>query len=103
MAAHVLAGPAQVVLAGALLSQAISNVPATILLAGFTDHWRELLRGVNAGGSGTLIASLASVIAWRLYTREVGEKNQKIHDLLVFTGYNVLFLIVMVAVALLAP
>ena len=100
---QVLTGPNQVVLAGALLSQAISNVPATILLAGFTDHWRELLRGVNAGGSGTLIASLASVIAWRLYNREVAEKNQKMHDLLVFTGYNVLFLILMIVVSLVVP
>jgi Na+/H+ antiporter NhaD/arsenite permease-like protein len=61
-----LGSPQQTVLAGGLLSQVLSNVPAAILLSGFTDNAGALLRGVNAGGCGTLIASLASVISWRL-------------------------------------
>jgi Na+/H+ antiporter NhaD/arsenite permease-like protein len=53
--------------ASILTSQVISNVPSTILLSGFTPHWRELLLGVNVGGMGTIIASLASVISYKLY------------------------------------
>jgi len=54
--------------ASILSSQVISNVPSAILLSGFTTHWRELLLGVNVGGMGTIIASLASVISYKLYT-----------------------------------
>lgn len=50
-------------------SQVISNVPAAVLLAGFTDQWQELLAGVNIGGLGTPIASLASLITLKLYLR----------------------------------
>jgi len=54
-----------------LLSQVISNVPATVLLTPFAEpHWRELLYGVSAGGCGTIIASLANLLAWRIYVRE---------------------------------
>ena len=58
--------------AGILLSQCISNVPAAILLSGFTDQVISLLYGVNIGGLGTLIASLASLISYRFY---VGTEN----------------------------
>lgn len=54
-------------LAGIFSSQVISNVPAAILLSGFTANPKELLLGVNVGGLGTLIASLASVISFKLY------------------------------------
>ena len=50
-----------------VLSQLISNVPASILLANFTTDWRPLLLGVNIGGLGTIIASLASVISYKLF------------------------------------
>ena len=53
------------------LSQVISNVPATVLLSPLADGaWRALLYGVNAGGCGTIIASLANLLGWRLYVRE---------------------------------
>ena len=52
----------------ALSCQVISNVPTAILLSQFTDNYRELLMGVNIGGTGTLIASLASLITFRSYT-----------------------------------
>ncbi len=52
----------------ALSCQVISNVPTAILLSQFTDNYRELLMGVNIGGTGTLIASLASLITFRTYT-----------------------------------
>jgi Na+/H+ antiporter NhaD/arsenite permease-like protein len=52
-------------------SQVISNVPATVLLSPLAgDHWRELLYGVSAGGCGTIIASLANLLGWRIYVRE---------------------------------
>src|SRR5206468_7908576 len=53
------------------ISQIISNVPATVLLSPLAvGHWRELLYGVNAGGCGTIIASLANLLGWRIYVRE---------------------------------
>lgn len=52
-------------LASALTSQVISNVPAAVLLSHFTDAWQPLLIGVNIGGSGTFVGSLASLIAIR--------------------------------------
>jgi Na+/H+ antiporter NhaD/arsenite permease-like protein len=50
-------------------SQVISNVPAAVLLSGFTDRWYDLLAGVNIGGLGTPIASLASLITLKFYMR----------------------------------
>lgn len=57
--------------ASILASQIISNVPCSILLAGFTDNWKEVLLGVNIGGMGTLIASLASLISYKIYMNEI--------------------------------
>ena len=56
-------------LVSALSCQVISNVPSAILLSNFTDNYRELLVGVNLGGAGTLIASLASLITFKEYMR----------------------------------
>lgn len=53
-------------------SQVISNVPASVLLAGFTHNWHSLLIGVDLGGLGTPIASLASLIAFKLYMHTRG-------------------------------
>lgn len=79
-----------------LASQAISNVPATMLISGFTPFYKELLMGVNIGGMGTLIASLASVISYKLYTKENPEKG--IEYLKSFTVYNVIGLAVFIPV-----
>jgi Na+/H+ antiporter NhaD/arsenite permease-like protein len=58
---------------GLLFSQAISNVPAAVLLAPVArGRWRTLLYAVNAGGCGTLIASLANLLGWQIYLRERG-------------------------------
>ena len=59
-------------LTAALSSQVISNVPAAVLLSEFTENGRALLAGVNIGGLGTPIASLASLISLKLYSAEAG-------------------------------
>ena len=84
-------------LLGVLFSQGISNVPAAILLSGFTQNVRPLLYGVNVGGLGTLIASLASVISYRAYGNS--ENARKGTYMKVFTIYNVVFLAILYVVA----
>lgn len=74
-----------------LTSQVISNVPATILLAGFTDNTCDLIIGVNIGGLGTLIASMASLISFKCYCRQDHAKAGKY--LGIFTLFNVLYLL----------
>lgn len=75
-----------------VLSQFLSNVPCSILLSGFTENYRELLLGVNIGGMGTLIASLASVISYKFYINEYKEYKRKY--LLEFSLYNFAALII---------
>ena len=91
----ILNSPKSTFLASVLSSQVISNVPATMLLSGFTNHFKELLLGVNIGGMGTLIASLASVISYKIYTSEFGNDNY----MKSFTFYNILGLIIFVPIA----
>ena len=79
--------------------QVISNVPSAILLSQFTDNYRELLLGVNIGGVGTLIASLASLITFREYTKQ--NKGKTGYYILLFTAFNFAFLIVLAAFMLL--
>ena len=80
-------------LTSAATSQVISNVPAAVLLSGFTDQWKPLLQGVNIGGLGTPIASLASLITLKLYLRWPGAKAGKF--LAVFTAANVIGLVIL--------
>jgi Na+/H+ antiporter NhaD/arsenite permease-like protein len=80
---------------GILSSQFISNVPAAILLAGFTSNYKALLIGVNVGGLGTLIASMASLISYKIYIKAKGSQHGKY--MRVFTQYNLLFLAVLIA------
>ena len=77
----------------ALSCQIISNVPSAILLSQFTGNWRELLLGVNIGGCGTVISSLASLITFKEYTIHNPGKGGKY--LLVFSAYNFAFLGIM--------
>ncbi len=60
---------------GIAASQIISNVPAAILLSGFTDRYKTLLAAVNLGGLGTLIASLASLISYKFFARSYPGKK----------------------------
>ena len=81
-----------------IASQFISNVPATLMLSGFTGSYTELLIGVNVGGLGTLIASMASLISYKSYTQEYRENQGKY--LLVFALMNVLYLAILVVLHL---
>lgn len=72
------------------LSQIISNVPAAVMLSGFTDNGKELLLGVNLGGLGTIIASLASLISFQYYKASEGAKSLRYMG--VFTVVNVVLL-----------
>lgn len=76
-----------------LCSQIISNVPATMLLSGFTSEYAQMLWGVNVGGLGTLIASLASLISYQFYASVSGARCGRY--IKVFTIYNILFLLVL--------
>ena len=78
-------------------SQVISNVPAAVLLSAFTDNWRELLAGVNIGGLGTPIASLASLITLKLYLRWPGAQIGKF--MTVFLAANVVGLLILIPFA----
>ena len=79
----------------AMSCQFISNVPSAILLSQFTDNYRELLLGVNIGGAGTLIASLASLITFKEYTKQ--DPKHTISYVLKFTAFNFAFLIILTA------
>ncbi len=78
-----------------ILSQFISNVPCAVMLSGFTKNYAALLLGVNTGGLGTLVASLASLIAFRLYSGY--KKADKKKYLLFFSAANLIFLLILSA------
>lgn len=82
-----------VLLVSTLSCQFISNVPSSILLAQFTENYRELLIGVNVGGVGTLISSLASLITFREYTKRHPEKTRSYF--LLFTAVSFGFLAIL--------
>ncbi len=81
------------ILCGILSSQVISNVPAALLLSTFTENLRDLTIGVNLGGLGTLIASMASLISFKFYGGVEGAKTGKY--LAVFSTLNILFLVIL--------
>ena len=80
--------------------QCISNVPSAILLSQFTGNYRELLLGVNIGGVGTLISSLASLITFREYVKHNPKKSG--YYLGLFSAFNVAFLLILTGVMLFA-
>ena len=85
-----LSTPKRVYIYSILFSQFISNVPSAILLSSFTSQWKQVLIGVNIGGRGTIIASLASVISYKFYRKEYDGKKY----LLKFSIYNFLSLLI---------
>ena len=76
-----------------LSCQVISNVPSAILLSQFTTNYQDLLVGVNIGGVGTLIASLASLITFREYVSH--NPRKMIYYISVFSAFNFAFLIIL--------
>ena len=85
-------------LVSSLSCQFISNVPSAILLSQFTGNYRELLLGVNIGGAGTLIASLASLITFREYVKHNPGKAG--YYVGVFSAFNFAFLILLTGLML---
>lgn len=79
----------------ALSCQCISNVPSAILLSRFTGNYAELLIGVNVGGVGTLIASLASLITFREYVKHDPKSTRRY--IAEFSAFNFGFLIILIA------
>lgn len=95
-----LSSPLKTYLTGIAASQVISNVPAALLLSGFTENGAMLLLAVNVGGLGTLIASMASVISFKLYSAEPVvvepvETTRHHSYFAVFTAYNVVLLLIL--------
>ena len=86
------------ILVSVLSSQVISNVPAALLLSSFTDKYELLLVGLNIGGLGTLIASMANLISYKIYAKEYPDKKGKYIQK--FTLLCVVFLAILGAVAL---
>ena len=86
-------------LVSTLSCQLISNVPSAILLSQFTENYQDLLVGVNIGGVGTLIASLASLITFREYVKHNPGKTG--YYIGVFSAFNFGFLIILAGFMLL--
>ncbi len=84
------------VLCGVVASQVISNVPAAMLLTGFSSNVEKIIVGINIGGFGTLIASMANLISFNIILREVNE--YKIRYLFIFTVFNVALLAILLCV-----
>ena len=84
------------VLWGIFASQIISNVPAAILLSGFSTNYEAIIVGINIGGFGTLIASMANLISYKILIREYADF--KIRYLIIFTLLNVILLIILFGV-----
>ena len=89
---NLLSESTQVYFTGIILSQFISNVPAAILISEFTTKWQPLLLGVNIGGLGTLIASLASLISYKFYISEFPEEKRKFFILFSILNFSILIL-----------
>ena len=84
------------VICGVLTSQIISNVPAAMLLTGFSTNYEAIIVGINIGGFGTLIASMANLISFKILAREFEEF--KARYLVVFTVFNVILLVILLGV-----
>ena len=83
----------QEMLVAILSSQVISNVPAALLLSGFTNEWSALIVGTNLGGLGTLIASMASLISYKQVAQNYPDQKGKYMG--IFSVLNIVFLIIL--------
>lgn len=81
------------VICGVVSSQIISNVPAAILLSGFSTNYEAIIVGINIGGFGTLIASMANLISFKILARE--HDDFKIRYLIIFSVLNFVLLVIL--------
>lgn len=87
------------VVCGIIASQIMSNVPAAMFLSGFSNNFESIIIGINIGGFGTLIASMANLISYKLLVDVCEEFKTKY--LVVFTVLNVLLLVILYGVYIL--
>lgn len=87
------------VICGILLSQVVSNVPSGMMLCGFSTNYDAIIIGINLGGLGSLIASMANLITYIVFVKEYN--HLKFKFLLKFTILNVVLLIILFIVHLL--
>lgn len=85
------------IITSVISSQFLSNVPSALLLSGFKDNWKGLLIGVNIGGLGTLIASMASLISYKFFVNT--RPKEKGGYIKFFTFINLIMLIILLAVS----
>lgn len=87
-----------VLITGLISCQFISKVPTAVLLANFTDDYKSLITSVNIGSLGTLISSFASLITLKIYLKT--EPNGLGKYILMFTGINLCFLVILLSYTL---
>lgn len=90
VAASFLKTPFRVFIGSALASQFISNVPSAVLFSSFTKYFEPLLLGVSVGGLGTLVASLANLISYKLYRKEF--RSEKYGSFFHIVNFGMLFI-----------
>lgn len=90
----------QEVLVSVIVSQFVSNVPAALMLSEFTQNGKALVTGTNIGGLGTLIASMASLISFKLYAKAEGAQPGKYLKLFSFTNFGLLAILLVLALTL---
>ncbi len=83
---------------GILASQIISNVPAGVMLSGFSTNYKAIILGINIGGLGTLIASMANLISYKIFVNDFN--NLKWKFIGIFTSWNIILLAILVVVYL---
>lgn len=83
---------------GILASQIISNVPAGVMLSGFSTNYKAIILGINIGGLGTLIASMANLISYKIFVNDFN--NLKWRFIGIFTAWNIILLAILVVVYL---
>ncbi len=90
------------VFVSAMVSQFVSNVPAALMLSEFTDKGKALVTGTNIGGLGTLIASMASLISFKLYAKAEGAQPGRYLKLFSFVNFGLLAVLLVLALTVFA-
>ncbi len=85
------------IIVAAFLSQGLSNVPATVMLAGFTDNAIDLLKGVTLGGLGTPIASMASLITYKFYVKAKNSETGRYMKYFLLLNFAFMFILMIFA------